>query len=134
MTIPKFIEKAIEGGWQAKAINGERVHAVVVKGRYSPFSTPYKIQNTLWRKVITIHFKDSELNIPLDTSLLDPEFWKAVGVAEEWGRKNFRKETWEKMEQSIRDLANSDAAKYRMAAMPHYLWSGNTIEQYLETL
>ncbi len=57
-------------------------------------------------------------------ALLDPSFWQALGKMEGWDGLDTPKPFGE----------STSHTKDKMTAMIPHLWSGGTIEQYLETL
>lgn len=86
MKIKQGIEKAIEGGWKVTPDNrwqNEKIHEVKV--RYSqwlgnPIQRLLKKNRYYWRDIISIKFYTEEVWIPLSDTLLDIDYWKALGM------------------------------------------------------
>ena len=104
MTIKQFIEKAIEGGWKRE----DNMIGTVIENLEYDLPVPILQMNTI---------------------LLDPEAWKAVGKVEGWNRK----------------LAGSNSFIYddgelrpewhiKMMEMIDALAEGKSVEEFLETL
>lgn len=121
MTIPEFIEKAIEGGW------------LIPDNKYSSFHGEYprdsalEIEVTEYQDTTMIKFWHKKIDfgggvytsIPFTQMLLDPLAWQAVGKSEGWNGPEFF------------------SGKYKRKMMGMVVWlleEQGTIEQYLETL
>lgn len=112
MTTKTFIEKAIEGGWEARS-------NIYFKGMFEGFPT--------FRVNLRALEAPREIQIPIQTILLDPEAWKAVGKVEGWGNSH-KGWLWYKNEMKM------VAYVVYWHRMIDALAEGKTIEQYLETL
>lgn len=78
------IEKAIEGGWEEKIINGEKIHSVSVGNNFWWISKIFR--KSIWMYVIKIELKESDIFIPFHATLLNPLFWQALGKVEGWAK------------------------------------------------
>jgi hypothetical protein len=126
MTIQTFIEKAIEGGWKPKMMDGR-----------NPADLSY-------------FYESGELRIWVWWSFLQPDAWRAVGKVEGKEYKYYCLDHDEELEPSraypgalacrgdhfrcMNQNCNYDWATYQMHRMIDALAEGKTIEQYLETL
>lgn len=112
MTIPTFIEKAIEGGWKVQILSQTASHYEI--------SALTRRQGDTWGVWLKQprrkngKLEDESTEILLSEILLDPEAWKAVGKVDVW----FEQYDW----------------SWHMHRMIDALAEGKTIEQYLLTL
>lgn len=117
MSIPDFIEKAIEGGWPEAKFASQHLNLRVVNTDYGA------------------------VDMPLDCIFLDPEAWKAVGKARGFKEQKYCASgagcEWDSQ-------SNHDFACVWKYAQPNVqglffglgeaLWDGGTIESYLATI
>ncbi|KKM66273.1 hypothetical protein LCGC14_1482830 [marine sediment metagenome] len=117
MTIKKTIEKAIEGGWIKELkyewrIRENSFEVYVDKGFFYP---------NRWFHVMRI-----------ETILLDPSFWRALGKSMEWARC---KASWQ-YEKGFTIKNGKDSAEWviRWHQFIDHLAEGGTPESYFEKL
>ncbi len=128
MEIKEFIEKAIEGGWDKVMLDGDSITKVDLE--------------SLW---VTRRWGEIKY-CAVDTVLLDPKAWQAVGKVEGWG-KLFCKIC--KGEVKLKDHAfrckcknpqdnnkhlYKDIWQDRMKQMIPALIKGKTLEEFIKTL
>lgn len=113
MTIPKFIEKAIEGGWNPD------VSVYRMKLSKRTISAQMEIAGEFYK-----------------AWFLDPEAWKAVGkvIGKEVSPTGPFDETNQNYTDKERDEIATFVAKTYMHRMIDALAEGKTIEQFIETL
>lgn len=104
MTIKEFIEAAIKGGWDLNGLKGQM-----------NYGWEWKLSSFSMQKEYLECWDDIGNVFPLDTNemFLDPEAWKAVGKAKEWGTENW---------------------KYNMLYMIIDLQKGKSLLEYIATL
>ena len=129
MTIQQFIEKAIEGGWIFNVwfpmddwkFNARK--SVIDFWRIIPED---KIPDRL-KKHAPSDWPKQRGSIPLQTILLDPLAWQAVGRVEGWRMRD---------EEDIFNggYLEEDEWLTKMHRMIDALAQGRSLEQYLETL
>ena len=110
MTIKDFIQKAIEGGWENKLFWFK-----VKESEDSP-----------------VEIVDTSMN-NINSILLDPLAWQAVGKVEGWEKKHYRGCEY-KLRGQCTPICSEDSWTLYIHEMIDALCEGKTIEQYLETL
>lgn len=112
MTIQHFIESAVEGGWRPYWHEPFTENTTDIKGYFSDVIPEER---------------------RVDSMLLDPEAWKAVGKVEK-GAVCICGTQGPLHTQQCPCVSLDDRATYLMHCMIDALAEGKTIEQYLETL
>lgn len=105
MTIEKFIDKAIEGGWK-------------------PFGSILH-KNLIEKKWAALEVMANFYHQP--TFLLDPKMWEAVGKVEGWVVQEVKNADFDVIGLNYK-------YEYKMHDMIDALIAGKTLEEYIQTL
>lgn len=113
MTIQKFIEKAIEGGWQQP----------------STFYYLYNYKGKMgYENSLSVDFQHTLGNIPLAVIFLDPIAWQAVGRVDGWSNMDGVGGKYTYPTEAI------PYWKHNMHCMIDALAEGKTLEDFIGTL